>query len=135
MQDLTLAGTDLHSMCPGWTDGTKYQFIQFIANTTTVAIQEYTNYSTFNSTVYSLALGYFSDNMWFGLYDDGTNVHWQISRDSVNFYTIHAAEKSGGYLSNYNSAFWGAQGSNGLYMTTLRCWDINGLNPIFPTSS
>lgn len=140
IQDFVYTISGEHSVCVGWTDGTKYQFSQLINGAYGTGIysyvQNYSNYYTHNTTVFSANFGYSSDSMWFGLYDDGTNVYWQLSRDSVNYYNMYSIAKSSGYLANYDTAFWGVIDNEGeLWIVTLRCWDTNGLNPIFPTSA
>ena len=133
-------GTIGHAMCAGWTDGTKYQFIQLtdIANSSTqLSVVNYSNYYTANSTVYSSYFGYNPDTIWFGVRDDGTNVYWEISRDGVNFWTVYITAKSSGYLSDYSKAFWGVvDDSNTTWSSTLRCWNPNTwASGAFPTGA
>jgi hypothetical protein len=73
------------------------------------------------------------EDIWFGVRDDGINVHYEISRDSVNYITLYTEVKSTGFLSSYTNIFWGqAVGSASGSQITLRCYDVNGLTRSFP---
>jgi len=73
-------------------------------------------------------------DMWFGLRNDGTNIHYEISGDGVNFMTVYTETVSGGALAgSYNHVVWGhIPFSAGAQMVTLRCYDVAGLTRTFP---
>lgn len=136
IQDFAL-GT-LHAVCAGWSDGTKYQFIELSPGNGEAVIINHSDAYTFNANVNSTTIQYTPDNLWYGLYDDGNYIHYQMSSDGVNFISINTILKSTGYLSNYNTAFWGIiqyQSAIAGWSTTLRVWDINGLTASFPTTA
>jgi hypothetical protein len=101
-----------------------------------ITVIKYVSYSEYYFDDYpSFRANMISTNadLWFGLRNDGTNVHYEISRDSVNYITLYSEVISAGYLSNYNAVVWGHTTSDPFgSMVTLRCLDTNGLNRSYP---
>jgi hypothetical protein len=132
-----ISGDGNHWLLAGFTDGTK--FVVTVAQDSG-SLYVYTAnsnlYSSFNTAEFTGTLPSPPEDLWFGMRDDGTNVYYEISRDSVNFITLHSEIKSEGFLSNYNSVFWGQSiGSSSGSQVTLRCYDPNGLTRSFPSST
>ena len=70
---------------------------------------------------------------WFGIRNDGTNIHYEMSPDGVNFISLAQESLGSAYLANYTNTIWGFQTNNINPMTlTLRCYDPNGLTRTFP---
>lgn len=118
-------------MCAGWYDGSKFQFL-YMRTTGDLYIAGYTDYHTLDTTMFHSGLAYIPDDMWFGLRNDGTNLHFEVSRDGVNFFSVYTATIAS-YLANANLVFWGTinNGANP-FSCTLRCFDLGGLTPAFP---
>jgi hypothetical protein len=123
----------------GWYDGTKLQLINIytIGGNTYVGVDAYNSITSLNSNTITPTTSYLITTpgqvTWFGLYDDGTNVHFQTSSDSVNWWDLYSVAKSSGFLgaSGYANAvfFTDAIGSAGPVVTsTLLVWDENGLS-------
>lgn len=119
----------------GWTDGTKFEIFE-LRDTPQIHVAQWSDFGSRNGDDTSINVPPISPFIWVGLFDDGTNVHWATSTDGVNFLDVYQVAKSGGYLSNYNTIFWGAFDSgNEPWGVTLRCYDINGLNARFPNQA
>lgn len=118
-------------MCAGWYDGSKFQFL-YMRTTGDLYVAGYTDYHTLDTTMFHSGLAYIPDDMWFGMRNDGTNLHFELSRDGVNFFTVYSAAITS-YLANANNVFWGTinNGTNP-FSCTLRCFDLNGLSANFP---
>ncbi len=120
----------------GYSDGTKLQAINFQGNNSYDSYLTVSHFSGPNSGYVGTDFGCFnfpSSPVWFGLRDDGTYVYYELSPDGASFQTVWQVTKSGAYLSNFNTLFWGIQdvpsASNTIQScATLRCWDVNGLS-------
>ena len=120
----------------GWTDGTKYDVANCWADTGSNAFYEHEtwNTSTSRNAVAATYNPYVIPSMfWIGLHDDGSNVYLEFSNDGVNFITTYFGSKSGNWLGNYNTIFFGIVPNNGkASFTNFRCYDPNGLSRTMP---
>lgn len=69
--------------------------------------------------------------MWLGLYNDGTNINYQFSCDSVTWVTVYSESNSTGYLgSSYSNPmlYVDAHSPNQQASILCQCWDENGLS-------
>lgn len=76
--------------------------------------------------------------VWVGMRDDGTNVHWDMSSDGVNWFELYSISKASGYLgsSGYNEVCAGMYsesdgshtGTSYAWNMSLLDWDDNGLS-------
>lgn len=88
-----------------------------------------------NATWQQTALGL----VWLGLYNDGTNINYQFSTDSVNWITIYTEAIASGYLAGaYSNPMLcvddrSVGGTDPVSITCL-CWDENGLNRTLTTA-
>jgi hypothetical protein len=128
-----ISGAGEHWIVAGFTDGTKFVVVA-VQDTGSLYVYTANSYSSFNSIVFNGTLPTAPEDIWFGVRDDGTNVHYEISRDSVNYIPLYSEVKSSGFLSSYTNIFWGQSiGSSSGSQVTLRCYDVNGLTRAFPT--
>lgn len=82
----------------GFSDGTKYETVALGAGGTEV--DTWTT-STARASATGITGGstiILGNGFWLGMRDDGTNVHWEVSADGVNFGTVRRIAKSSGYL-------------------------------------
>jgi hypothetical protein len=122
----------------GWSDGTKLQYIEatnvFLGNSNTnaneVAVNNFSNYSTYASTAGGIAYGGVLNpaNIFLRIRDDGTNITLSIGNDGVTYLPVYTAAKSAAYLgsSGYTNvgAFFrsGQMATGGFGNVTLRSW-------------
>jgi hypothetical protein len=111
----------------GWFNGTdKLQEIEISIRPSSpspqVFVSNYSNPSTYDSSVYSPGITTFSlTPQWLRLRDDGTNVYFQWSSDGYNFVTFYSTAKSSGYLgsSGYSNLMFDMGNNGGEAYVTL----------------
>jgi len=128
----------------GWTDGTKFQVIGFFnnaGNSNRVVVANYSSVTALASEpVPSADTGIIVpvNHIWIGLYDDGTNVSFQLSTDSVYWKNVYTVAKASGYLgtSGYTDLMFfidGVGSAGPTVQSTLLCWDEDGANRTLTT--
>lgn len=121
------------SVFAGWIDSSGKLMIIDFRNDPEFFLAKFNSASSYNTSYGTYTLQQWED-MWFGLYNDGTNVHLQMSPDGVNFVTLASDSVSGGFLADYGHIIWGFNNANSssIMSLTLRCYDVNGLSAAFP---
>lgn len=108
----------------GWSDGTKVEVLEPQYSN---ALQVLTLSSLAGGSPAAAASGTFDTGMllmWQKIYDDGTTVHFYISRDGSYFFPFYSVAKSAGYLgsSGYSHVIFGADGYSQACAATLMSW-------------
>jgi hypothetical protein len=116
----------------GWGDADgKFVFI-LITEGGNIYVYSASSFHVLDSNLFSEAFPFPYQDVWFGLRNDGTNCHYEISRDGVNFVPLYS-ETVGTYLADRSLIFWGAyQNTPGYLTTTLRCYNAGAISPSFP---
>jgi hypothetical protein len=120
----------------GWTDTTKLHVFQIAASGSALYggyfnVARFTNSTTFSASESNTTIspGTLGMPLWLQVSDDGTNVIFRYSVDSVFFTQLFSVAKASGYLgsSGYTNLFWGLndvnQTSLPVLSVTLRLWD------------
>ena len=121
----------------GWTDGTKYELMTFYNNAgaqNRINVANYSNTTTFvTEPVAAFDIGAVTPHgpFFMALNDDGTNITFQISTDSVYWWNLYTVAKSAGYLgsSGYGTTVFcvdGVGSAGPTVQSTLLCWDESG---------
>lgn len=129
-----------NSQAFGWTDGTKFETMTIVNSFNVVTHSQWSNSASRATdtsvwTIFASPYGMTYGGLWIGLRDDGTNVHYELSQDGVNFITIFTVTKSSGYLgsSGYSHIFFGVVPDNAApQFLSIRCYDPAGLTRAFP---
>lgn len=112
----------LQIMMSFW-NATRYQMtILNFSNTTTLTGAAITDFDL------STITNPFS-TIWMGLRDDGTNVYFELSADSVNWFTLYSTSKAAGFLGStgYAQSIFAVDSVGSTSpRTTLLCWDEAG---------
>jgi len=128
----------------GWTDGTKFQTMNLFNNVGGSNRINVANFSDINNFVSEALAAYDTGNVspvnhiWMGLADDGTNITFQLSNDSVYWKNLYTVAKSSGYLgsSGYTDLVFCIDGigtAGPTVQSTLLCWDEDGANRTLAT--
>lgn len=123
----------------GWSDGTKLTVAGGVHNNG-IEMMDWNNASSRNSVglIGNTVNPFFGGGLgsWVGLYDDGTNIRFEVSQDGVNFTPVHVMSKSGSWLgsSGYGHIFLGlfsetgdVSGSSWPQSVSILDYDENGL--------
>jgi len=129
-------GSSSNAVAVGWMDSSGKLMVSYFRSDPEFFLAKFSSTSSYNSSYATCAVPQWGRELWFGLYNDGTNVHLQISPDGVNFTTLASDTISSGYLADYSKIFWGfCLGVSAPMSVTLRCYDPSGLSATFPDAA
>ena len=111
----------------------KYSVTLFNNSPQIFAGSRYLNSNTLSNTLATYSMESWPELAWFGLRNDGANIHYEMSSDGVNFVSLAQESLGSAFLVNYTNIIWGFQTNNTNPISlTLRCYDPNGLTRAFP---
>lgn len=118
----------------GFHDGTKFHYLKFRSDVSSgsqwpkLTVQKWSNYNTFVANDSDIAVWPLGQ-VFLQISDDGSNVAFRYSTDSVDFVDLYSIAKSSGYLgsSGYTNVCFGFldanPGGTPVAAVTLRLWD------------